>query len=272
MRCPFPGMDPYLEDPALWPGFQRRLVACLLETLRPGLTKRYRGAIGRRRYAVATSSGAEEHEEDYLEIRQTSDDRLVTLLYVVSPANKSTAAGRQAVLGQRRQALQSGANVVEIDLVFQGQPIEEYVRKGLPEWDYAVTVVRATHPERYEIYTSTLQRRLPRYRVPLTPGDRDTVLDLQTAFTRCYAEGAYRGQVDYSREPAVPLGEEASRWLDGLLTAEGLRAPPPPHEAVARAAYHLWEREGRPHGRDEEHWYRALAQLRRADKGEPGGE
>jgi hypothetical protein len=34
------------------------------------------------------------------------------------------------------------------------------------------------------------------------------------------------------------------------------------HEAeVARRAYEIWEREGRPHGVDLEHWLRAEAEL-----------
>ena len=39
--------------------------------------------------------------------------------------------------------------LVEIDLVLQGQPLWDYSRAGLPDWDYAVTVARATQPERY---------------------------------------------------------------------------------------------------------------------------
>src|SRR5438309_2121385 len=96
--------------------------------------------------------GKEQHE-DYLAISERYDGRLVTLLDVLSPANKTTAAGRQAYLEQRRMARDAGANLVEIDLVLQGQPPLDYARAGLPAWDYSVTVERATRPGRYEIYT-----------------------------------------------------------------------------------------------------------------------
>src|SRR5262245_37158838 len=56
---------------------------------------------------------------------------------------------------------------------------------------------------------------------------------------------------------------EDYRWLDATLQAHGLRGPTPSAEEVAVAAYYLWEEEGRPHGRDREHWDRALTQLRR---------
>jgi hypothetical protein len=38
-------------------------------------------------------------------------------------------------------------------------------------------------------------------------------------------------------------------------------AVPPTHEQIAVRAYALYEMEGRPHGRDAEHWARAEAEL-----------
>ena len=34
------------------------------------------------------------------------------------------------------------------------------------------------------------------------------------------------------------------------------------HEKIARLAYHLWERDGCPSGRDQDHWLEAERQLR----------
>jgi hypothetical protein len=260
-------MDPYLEDEALWPAFQHALVMCLYQILLPGLVDRYRARVSQRHYqreqCPSTSGSGGEYQEDYMEIRQRPDGRLVTLLEVVSPANKTTAAGRAAYLDKRREGRDANANLVEIDLVLQGQPTLEYSRDGLPDWDYAVTVTRSTQPERYEVYTATLQKRLPRFRLPLAPDDRDTVLDLGTAFTRCYDQGGFAARTDYRLEPPVPLGEEDYRWLDETLRHQKLRAPPPSEEEVARVAFFMWQAEGCPHGRDKEHWRRAVEQLRR---------
>jgi uncharacterized protein DUF4058/DUF2934 family protein len=261
MPGPFPGMDPYLEDAALWPAFHHQLVTCLYQILLPGLVDRYRARVFQRHYTVGP--GDDERHEDYIEIRQRDDGRPVTLLEVVSPANKTTAAGRAAYLDRRRRAKDAGANLVEIDLVLQGQPTLDYSRDGLPDWDYAVTVTRSTHAERYEIYTSTLQKRLPRFRLPLASDDRDAVLDLHTALTGCYDEGGFAAKIDYQRDPPIPLKDEDRRWLDDILIRQNLRGPRPSHEDIARAAYNLWEQEGRPHGHDREHWQRAIEQLRR---------
>src|SRR5207248_649192 len=132
------------------------------------------------------------------------------------PANKTSPQGRAAYLDKRREGRGQNANLVEIDLVLRGQPLLDYSRDGLPEWDYAVTVTRATQPERYEIYTTTLQKRLPRFKLPLAADDRDTVVDLQSVLTRCYDQGGFGGQVSYQRDPAAPLPDDRRRWLADL--------------------------------------------------------
>src|SRR5262245_13271043 len=227
MPSPFPGMDPFLEDDKLWPSFQHQLVSCLYQILLPGLVDRYRARVGQRQYATEqalfTSVIREEHTEEYIEIRQRNNSKLVTLVDVVSPANKTTGAGRQAYLDKRREGRAAGASLVEIDLVLQGQPMLEYSRENLPDWDYAVTVTRSTQPERYEIYTATLQKRLPRFRLPLASDDRDTVLDLHAAFARCYDQGDFASKIDYKRDPATSLSDEDRQWLDEALKQQKLR-------------------------------------------------
>jgi hypothetical protein len=258
-------MDPFLECHQLWPVFHHNFVLCLYQVLLPGLVERYRARVVQRHYFVDSelaSAASEEHTEKVIEIRQGADDKLVTLLDVVSPANKTTAAGRSAYVQQRRAALEQQASIVEIDLVLQGQPTLDYSREGLPRWDYAISVTRSTHPERYEIYTSTLEKRLPRFRVPLAADDREFVVDLQAAFARCYDWSEFASKIDYRCDPAVPLSVEERFWLDELLRKKKLRDPLPPEQAIAEAAYFLWQAEGCPLGRDKEHWLRAANQLR----------
>jgi hypothetical protein len=258
-------MDPYLENDQLWPAFHHNLILCLYQVLLPGLVERYRAHVNQRHYvvdsevAVATTT---ECTEEFVEIRQREDGKRVTIIEVVSPANKTSAAGRRAYLEVRRTAREDQCSIVEIDLVLQGQPTLEYSRDGLPDWDYAITVTRGSHPERYEIYTSILQKRLPRFRLPLTSGDRDTVVDLQHAFTRAFDSGEFAGKIDYRRDPTVPLSVDDVFWLDEMLRAQNRRDPLPPEQAIADAAYFIWLAEGCPHGRDKEHWLRAAQQLR----------
>ncbi|HEY1376107.1 MAG TPA: DUF4058 family protein [Gemmataceae bacterium] len=136
MPSPFPGMDPYLEADPLWPAFHHQLVAGLYQILLPGLVDRYRARVGQRTYvtefALFTSVVRDQHAEEFIEVRQRGDGRLVTLIDVVSPANKTTDEGRQSYLNKRADAKAGGANLVEIDLVLQGEPLLDYSRDGLP--------------------------------------------------------------------------------------------------------------------------------------------
>ena len=227
MASPFPGMDPYLEDEKRWKAFQPLLVHSLYQMLLPGLLDRYRARVGEREYcseeALFTSIRRDEHKEAFIEVRQRADGRLITLIEVVSPANKITSDGRCVYTQRRDEVKKINANLVEIDLVLQGQTLIDGVKDSAPTWDYAVVVTRWTHPDRYEIYSATLPKRLPRFRVPLASDDRDTVLDLQAAVARAYDQGDFLKVIDYTRDPATRLSDESRRWLNDHLKAEKLR-------------------------------------------------
>jgi len=227
MPSPFPGMDPYLEDEQLWPVFQHQLVASLYQVLLPGLVDRYRARIHQRTFVTEeplfTSVIRQERTEEIIEVRQRTDGRLVTLVDVASPINKTLSQGRAAYHETRRVARAQNANVVEIDLSLQGKPLLDYSRDGLPEWDYAVTVTRCTQPERYEIYTATLPKRLPRFKVPLAPDDRDTVLDLQATFARAFDQGNFAARIDYTRDPGGRMTDAHRRWVGEWLRQMRLR-------------------------------------------------
>jgi Protein of unknown function (DUF4058) len=229
MPSPFPGMDPYLEAEALWPAFHHQLISGLYQMLLPGLVDRYRARIGQRTYVTEeplfTSIIRQERQEEFIEIRQRADGRFITLIDIPGPINKMLPQGRTSYLETRRQVRAQGGSVVEIDLVLQGTPLLDFNRDGLPEWDYAVSITRSTQPDKYEIYTSTLSKRLPRFKVPLAPDDRDTVIDLQGTFSRAYDQGNVLGQIDYSKDPSYKLSDVRRKLIGDWLTQMKLRHP-----------------------------------------------
>ena len=48
MPSPFPGMNPYLEHPALWSEVHKRLIVAIADALFPKLRPKYRVAIEER--------------------------------------------------------------------------------------------------------------------------------------------------------------------------------------------------------------------------------
>ncbi len=55
MPSPFPGMNPYLENPELWSEVHSRLITALAIAIESGLSRKYRVAIERSVYRASTN-------------------------------------------------------------------------------------------------------------------------------------------------------------------------------------------------------------------------
>ena len=161
MPSPFPGMDPYLEHPALWPGVHQGLITYTRAELNALLPPHYVADIGERLYVVQaerdiypdvvvleqpfaqtpTEQGAmeiavaasdppwvltvkpQEIREVYIEILSVADQScVVTVIEVLSPSNKIAGSeGRQLYLTKQREILSSQTHLIEIDLLRQGK-------------------------------------------------------------------------------------------------------------------------------------------------------
>jgi len=167
-----------------------------------------------------------EHREPFVEIVHAAGDEVVTVIEVLSPANKTPGEGHRLYRRKQQEILDSPAHLIEIDLLAEGMltvAISEEGWHSLPPHRYLVSVNRAPEQYRFEVYPISLQRRLPRVRVPLREPDPDVALDLQAVFTRCYDNGGYADFVDYRQPPPGPLALEEAAWADGLLKGKELR-------------------------------------------------
>lgn len=226
MSTPFPGMDPYLESHVHWPTFHQQMIVTLAEILQPSLGDRYRLRFGTRHYyleqVLFTSVIREEHKESYIEIRQRASDRLTLVIDLVSPGNRTSPKGRIEYATQCNAMRQQGSHLIEMDFILQGNTCLEADLSALSEKQYVVCVHRATKPPRNELYGVTLQKRLPRIRVPLAADDRDLVLDLQAVFQKTF-DRSFVGKIDYKKDPPVRLGDEDAAWMNQLLKTAKLR-------------------------------------------------
>jgi len=261
MPSPFPGMDPYIERPVIWPDFHNHLITAIKAALQPLLRPRYVALSEDRLFVVEsdrpirpdlalvrTSSPKppaaamtavmepdapavfelwrEEIREPLIQIIEpAAGNRVVTAIEVLSPDNKTRGAGRVSYRRKREEYRAGGTNLIEIDLLRAGRPTVRVSRErlaALRPWHYLVAV-RRRRPARQEVYPIPLARRLPRVAVPLAEEDRDVVLDLQAAFTRCWEEGPYPELLQYDGAPAGTLTPEEVRWCEDVLRQAGLR-------------------------------------------------
>ena len=104
------------------------------------------------------------------------------------------------------------------DIHVLAAPLEE-----IPESQrtpYAVCVFRNTQPDQFEIYRAPLQQRLPNVPIPLRPGERDVVLELQPLIDACYRDGRYY-RIDYKAGPKARFNEQDSDWISHRLRDAG---------------------------------------------------
>jgi hypothetical protein len=251
----FPGMDPYLEHPRLWTGVHASLIVYVRDALQPLLRPRYVAAIEERVYlhgseterspdvwirrnkkkskgAVATLEADEpvvvkvpggEVHETYVTILDTyADQKLVTVIEVVSPTNKYAGPGRDSYRAKQKEVLASKAHLVEIDLLRTGPHVlavaEWAARPEAPGFQYLACVNRAQKErDEFDLYPRTLRHRLPRIRVPVTAPDEDVRLDIQAVLERTYEQGCYGDRIAYDKPCQPPLSEEDQAWADRLI-------------------------------------------------------
>jgi hypothetical protein len=252
MPSSFPGMDPYLEHPALWPDVHNSLLAAIRDSVAPDVAPRYYVALERRTYvlkpddlvfigrpdvavvqrreeaaprAPAPSVGtavlevdvpmADEVEEAFLEVRDVATGRCVTVLELLSPVNKLTGRGRDTYLEKRTEVLRTRTSLVEVDLLRAGEPMPVI---GPPvASDYRILVSRGSRRPHSQLYAWSLRQPIPTFVLPLLKGDAEPSVDLGAVVHALYDRARFDLRLDYTRPPVPALAEGDVPWARSLL-------------------------------------------------------
>jgi hypothetical protein len=148
------------------------------------------------------------------------NNRVITAIEILSPAHKVGEAGRKAYRKKQRDLIEAGVSLVEIDLIRDGSYVLYPPEGNLPpdcRGPYRISAIRASQPDRAEVYRVPLRDRLPAIKIPLRSTDADVVLDLQPLLDRCYENGRYDRDIDYSVDPVPPLQGDDAVWARNLL-------------------------------------------------------
>ena len=260
MSSPFPGMNPYLENPVFWSEVHNRLIVNLADSLAPQIPPQYRVAIEQRTYLsdesdsvlvgipdvavfsqtktakpttstatfVSTSEAVtvtmpvpENVKENYLEIREVATSYVVTALEILSPKNKRAGEGRKAYERKRKQVLATTTHLVEIDLLRGGKPM--LFLGEVPPSDYRIVVSRGDRRPLAQLYAFNVRQAIPSFPLPLQSKDTEPFVDLQALLNGVYERARYNLAINYSQESVPPLKQEDAVWADTLLREKGLR-------------------------------------------------
>ena len=252
MKTPFPGTDPYLEHPSLWPDVHNSLIAAIRDALSPMVAPKYYISLERRAHlltpddivfigrpdlAVVREGGVlaptalteengvynvevpltDEVEETFLEIHEVKSGKLITIIELLSPANKLSERGREQYERKRAQILLTQTSLVEIDLLRAGVPMPVVHQPAAG--DYRILISRGWQRPRAQLYAFSLRRPIPQIPVPLTKGETEPLLDLNTVLHDLYARARFDLRLDYSVPPAPPLQEANVPWAQSLIAA-----------------------------------------------------
>lgn len=261
MASPFPGMDPYLEHPEIWPGVHLFLIAALAESLAPRLQPKYSVSVEVRMYesfeeqslmvgipdvavqkiqrqadtqpvGVAVAEVRSQPtlvrvpmpitlRQGFLEVREVATKEVVTAVELLSPINKRPGKGRQAYESKRQRVLNSSTHLVEIDLLRAYEPMPLYGERL--QSDYRVLVSQSDRRPQADLYTFNLRDRAIAFQLPLLESDPSPTVDIQRLLNDVYDRSRYDLKLDYRADPLPPISTEDLDWLNSLLKDKSLR-------------------------------------------------
>jgi len=255
MPSPFPGMNPYLEEPTVWHSLHEQFPAYCQEMLTAQVRPKYfvkldvnvyihelpseQRFLGRPDVAIGPSRNPATHasaatlaapfygrfgprieiqKEAFVEIYERETRRAVCVIELLSPTNKASGADRELYLAKRLRYAQSDVHFVEIDLLrgWLRMPVE-----NLPSCDYCAQVSRAEERPQVGLWPIMLRDPLPTIPVPLLAPDPDARLDLQALLHRLYDAGGYEDYI-YDAMPQPPLKPADQQWVRDILQRAGI--------------------------------------------------
>jgi hypothetical protein len=260
MPSPFPGMDPYLEDPAVWPDVHHELISAIRFLLNKVIRPRYVARVEERVYMVPEDDPAQEKwqipdvsvetrpshptwsarksgglaiaepiviqengpvREGRVEILEVGSRKVVTAIELLSPSNKVKGAkGRKSFLRKRKEIIHSNAHWVEIDLLREG--LSHPAKSPGCDHQYQVFCAPVGH-RAGKYWKMNLPEPLKVVGIPLLAPDPDAPLDLQAAVEMAFDRGSYDATIDYAKPPVPPLPPALARWANKLLKQKKLR-------------------------------------------------
>lgn len=254
-------MDPFLEEPGLWPDVHHEIISTARALLNPLLGPRYVVRIEERVYvaddddptfpfripdlriaenpsrsgdppsAITASSATipltvttmfeEEIRESRLEIVDREGRDVVTVIEVLSPSNKVPGSKSRESFMRKRSEVLHSPSHW-VEIDLLRAGQVSFRIFGTP-CDYRIHVSPVELRPRGHIWPVLLRDRLPTIDIPLRKQDGAISLELQQVLDNAYERGAYDRSIDYRREPVPPLSEADAAWVDELLRGNGLR-------------------------------------------------
>ena len=156
-----------------------------------------------------------EVKERYLEVRDTATNSVVTVIELLSPANKCPGKGRASYEDKRQKILASIAHLVEIDLLRAFDPMP-LLQDNIP-WDYRILISRSEQRPQADLYGFNLPEPIPCFPLPLKNPEESIAINLQNILEALYNRAGYEYRIDYQQPVPLPALSPANQaWIAQL--------------------------------------------------------
>ncbi len=157
--------------------------------------------------------------QSYLEVREIATGQVITVIEVLSPVNKRPGKGRIDYENKRAMVFNSSSNMVEIDLLRQGQPMAEQNTQT----HYRILVSAEEQRPHADLYDFNLPDLIPCFPLPLRPEDSCPRVDLRSLLDGIYDRSGYGFVIDYAQPPSPALAESDLQWVRQWRTQQSTK-------------------------------------------------
>ncbi len=159
-----------------------------------------------------------EIKEGYLEVREVATKDVVTVIEVLSPANKRPGRGFDAYGVKRENILASQTHLMEIDLLRMGTTMPYH--GNVPDYNYHILTSRSQSRPNADLYGFNLRDRIPQVSLPLQNQDLEPTIDLHAVLDCVYDRAGFEVAIDYTQAPIPALNADDRAWCENLLISQ----------------------------------------------------
>lgn len=263
MPSPFPGMDPYLETPSIWPDVHHELIGEIRAALNPRLRPSYVVRVELRVYIsddddpgrrilvpdVRVETGPKRKGTKKattalpatrtapLVVPTLMDDEIEeAFLKIIHVETESLVtlievlSPSNKIRGSRgRTSLIAkrreimNTDIHWVEIDLLRSGVSSVTDPPLQPSDYRILISRSNDRTRTHDWPVSIREPLPTITIPLRGKDPEVALDLSAVFRSVYARTAYDVWVDYRLDPQPPRETDDAIWANELLREHGLR-------------------------------------------------
>ncbi|MEN8221231.1 MAG: DUF4058 family protein [Pseudomonadota bacterium] len=256
-QSPFPGMDPYLESPSLWPDVHNSLINIFREQISPLLPPRYVAELETQLVIddrindpisavpdVTITETEWDDDDTAIAIAEAVDTAVVPAsLHLKFPKSAPTRITSIYVKRIEGDELVTIIELLSPSNKRHGKDRQKYVQKlfhfyetgvhlveidllrqgarvplvGLPKTDYLAMVSRVQDRPNCDVWPIGLRKPLPVLPIPLLRPDMDMPLDLGKALRTAYERAHYERRINYNAPATPPLKSKDMTWAAKLL-------------------------------------------------------